>query len=81
MTQNEAILRRLQRGGILLPMEALNDPEIRTMKLATRIGELIREGNDIEKLDVLLESGKTVKGYQMRFVADSEGQGFLRMAV
>lgn len=81
MTQNEAILRRLQRGGLLLPLDALNDPDIRTMKLATRIGELISEGHDIEKMDIGLDSGKTVKGYRLRFVADSEGQGFLRMAV
>lgn len=73
MNQNDAILWRLQRGDILTPLDALNDPKIRTMKLATRISELIAQGYDIEKFDYETSSGKHVKAYRMMHV-EKNGQ-------
>lgn len=73
MNQHEGILWRLRRGDILTPLDALNDPEIRTMKLATRISELIDMGHEIDKVDYVTPSGKRVKAYSMPHV-DKNGQ-------
>lgn len=71
--QREAILWRLQRGDVLTPLDALNDPEIRSMKLATRISELIEQGHEIDKFDYVTPSGKRVKAYRMART-DKDGQ-------
>lgn len=63
--QRKAILRRLEAGDTLTPMDALNDPEIRTMKLSSRVSELIRDGVEIEKLDVETDTGKKIKAYRL----------------
>lgn len=81
MTQNDALLARLQRGGILTGWDALHDKTIGTMKLATRIGELIRQGHDIEKLDIVTSEGKRIKGYRLKIITDEVGQGLLGIAV
>ncbi|MBK8424391.1 MAG: hypothetical protein IPL30_10935 [Elusimicrobia bacterium] len=65
MSQNEAILWRLKRGDVLTPIDALNDPEIRSMRLAARIGELLDMGYDIRKANQKTETGKTVTAYYM----------------
>ena len=76
MNQNDAILWRLQRGDILTPLDALNDPDIRSMKLATRISELIAQGHEIEKFDYETESGKWVKAYRMVHVEKNGQRAF-----
>lgn len=73
MNQHEGILWRLRRGDVLTPLDALNDPEIRTMKLASRISELIEQGHEIEKFDYVTPTGKRVKAYKMAQV-DKDGQ-------
>jgi len=77
MNQHEAILWRLKRGDVLTPLEALNDPEIRSMKLATRISELIDMGHDIRKVDHRTETGKTVKAYYMPSVEENGQLGMV----
>ena len=66
MTQRQAILKRLQRGETLTPFEALHDPEIGSMRLSERIRELMRDGHDIERGRVKVESGKIVAAYKLR---------------
>lgn len=63
-SQNNAILKRLQMGHTLTPLEALNDPDIRSMRLGARIWELKKQGHPIEKVSVKT-NGKTVAGYRM----------------
>lgn len=46
-TQHKAILEYMKQGNVLTPLKALSVAG--TMKLATRIGELIREGYPIVK--------------------------------
>jgi len=73
MNQNDGILWRLQRGDILTPLDALNDPEIRSMKLASRVSELIQMGHKIIKFDFTTNTGKRVKAYRMAQV-EQDGQ-------
>ena len=47
MTQHERILDYIDRFGSITPMEAFMDLGIK--KLATRIGEISRNGHKIEK--------------------------------
>lgn len=68
MNQNEAILQRLQSGVTLTPLDALNDPEIRAMRLSERIREIQKQGYDIEHLRVKTATGKTVAGYRMKMI-------------
>lgn len=79
MTQNEAILRRLRNGEVLTPLEALNDPEIRAMRLSERIREIEKHGYEIEHLRVKTPTNKTVAGYLLKTDIDENGQRFMRM--
>jgi DNA recombination-dependent growth factor C len=65
MTQTEAILNRLKQGRLLTPIDALNDPEIRSFRLAARIQDLRRQGLEIETVKIHTESGKTLAGYRL----------------
>lgn len=77
MNQHEGILWRLRRGDVLTPLDALNDPHIRTMKLSTRCGELIEMGHEIEKFDYVTPTGKRVKAYRMPHVDKNTQRGLL----
>lgn len=57
MTQRQRILRYIDDFGSITPMEAFQDLGI--TKLATRVSELIRDGERIEKIP---EAGKNRYG-------------------
>lgn len=63
ITQQNKILALLKRGYILTPADAYR--EVGTMKLATRVGELIRKGHPILKIWKPLPNGKKVMSYKM----------------
>ena len=71
MTQDEAILWRLQRGDILTQLDTLNDPNIRCLRLAARIWELKGQGHPIETINITTDTGKTIAGYRMRPVEEN----------
>ena len=64
MTQRKRILSYLSQGKIMTPLDGLSVAG--TMKLATRIGELIREGHPIEKEWLTTASGKRIMSYRLR---------------
>ena len=74
MNQNAAILRRLDMGDTLTPIDALNDPDIRSFRLAARIKDLRDDKHDIETVAVELPNGKVVAGYRKRVFVDPNGQ-------
>lgn len=63
MTQHERIIDYLEKCGSITPMDAFNDLGI--TKLATRIGELKREGYEFEQE---LESGKNRFGEKVHYM-------------
>lgn len=67
-TQKETILRSLQMGLTLIPLDALR--EFGCNRLAARICELRQEGHDIEadSVSVFNQFGGTVKVAQYRMV-------------
>jgi len=69
-SQTDIILKRLQQGRILTPLDALDDPEIRSLRLGARIWELKKDGYDIETMTVKTESGKHVAAYKLRWKAE-----------
>lgn len=75
-SQKIAILKRLERGDTITGLDALNDPDIRTMKLATRISELISQGHKIDKIDVETPSGKRIKAYKIHRPMDGDQSVF-----
>lgn len=64
-TQRKKILEHLSQGFIMTPLDGLRVAG--TMKLATRIGELIRAGYPIEKEWLPLPDGKKVMSYRLSF--------------
>lgn len=64
MTQRKRILSYLSQGFIMTPLDGLSVAG--TMKLSTRIGELIREGHPIEKEWLTTSSGKRIMSYRMK---------------
>ena len=62
-TQQQKILDYLSTGATLTPYKAIEVAG--TMKLATRIGELIRKGYPIIKKPYVTPSGKRVMSYHM----------------
>ena len=72
MSQESAILAKLERGETITPIEALN--ECGCFRLAARIKELRNEGHDIETLDIKLDNGKAVAGYRLRRRVEANGQ-------
>ena len=65
MTQRERILRYIDDFGSITPMEAFMDLGI--TKLATRVSELIRDGERIEKEQVSGKNRYGDKTYYMRY--------------
>ena len=62
-TQQKAILEYMEQGNVLTPLKALSIAG--TMKLATRIGELIRQGYPIVKEWYITPGGKKVMSYRL----------------
>lgn len=62
-TQHKKIIEYLSKGNVLTPLEAIDVAG--TMKLATRIGELIRQGYPIIKEWYKVPNGKKVMSYRM----------------
>lgn len=62
-TQHRRILEYLKTGKVLTPLQALGVAG--TMKLATRVGELIKQGYPIVKEWYRTPSGKRVMSYRM----------------
>jgi len=65
MTQNEHILRILEKGRSLTPIEALN--EVGTIKLATRVSELRSSGHQVK--DEWVDDPLTGKRYKRYFMS------------
>ena len=65
MTQHERIIKHMRLFGYITPMQAFNYLGI--TKLSTRIGELIREGYDIEKEKVTSHNRYGEKCHFMRY--------------
>jgi len=68
LSQKEQIRKALEAGETLTPLDALK--RFGTMKLTTRISELIDENFPIKKEWVRTESGKKVMSYRMATVLD-----------
>lgn len=66
-TQHEAILKHLRNGRKLTPLDAMTLPDIKSMKLSSRIGEIRKSmlNKDESILDAWTKvpSGKKVKVY------------------
>ena len=62
-TQQKKILEYLSEGHVLTPLKALSVAG--TMKLSTRVGELIRQGYPIVKEWYTTPSGKRVMSYRL----------------
>ena len=62
-TQQKAILEYMKQGNVLTPIKALSIAG--TMKLATRVGELIRQGYPIVKEWYTTPGGKKVMSYRL----------------
>lgn len=77
MSQEVEILRRLETGVTLTPIEALADPEIKSFRLAARIESLRKAGYDIETVPVHTGTGKTVAGYRLKRRVEQSGQVLL----
>ena len=63
MSQKAAILKHLQRGRILTPVEALE--LFGTFRLSERCRELEREGATIQRGWVLTQGGARVRSYRL----------------
>lgn len=74
MSQEAEILRRLETGVTLTPIDALSDPDIRSFRLAARIDGLRKAGHDIETVPVHTGTGKTVAGYRLKRIIEPSGQ-------
>lgn len=74
LSQNEAILFRLKRGEVLTAFDALNDPDIRSFRLAARIKDLKQQGHDIETVRTETSRGVYVAAYKLRTRVESNGQ-------
>lgn len=66
-SQQKKILEYLSKGHTLTPIQAIDVAG--TMKLATRISELIRQGYPIVKEWYRTPSGKKVMSYRLMVVA------------
>jgi hypothetical protein len=77
MSQEIEILRRLETGVTLTPIDALADPEIRSFRLAARIDSLRKLGHSIETVHVHTGTGRTVAGYRLKRIIDKSGQVLL----
>lgn len=62
-SQKEQIKDALLRGEVITPMDALR--KFGTMKLTTRVSELIRDGFPVVKKWVKLPNGKQVMSYKI----------------
>lgn len=62
-TQQKKILEYLNAGSVLTPIKALEVAG--TMKLSTRVGELIRKGYPIIKEWYKIPNGRRVMSYRM----------------
>jgi hypothetical protein len=74
MSQEVEILRRLETGVTLTPIDALTDPEIRSFRLAARIDGLRKAGHDIETVPVHTGTGKIIAGYRIKRRTEPSGQ-------
>jgi len=63
MSQSDDILKALQRGERLTPLDALT--QYNCMRLASRISDLKREGHTIYARTIKTPSGKAVSEYWM----------------
>ena len=70
MTQHERIIEYMRLFGSITPMQAFIDLGI--TKLSTRIGELIRDGYDIEKEKVTARNRFGEKCSFMRYTLKEE---------
>lgn len=66
-SQQKKILEHLSKGYTLTPFQAID--VVGTMKLATRISELIRQGYPIVKEWYRTPSGKKVMSYRLMMEA------------
>jgi len=64
MSQDDLILKALQRGDKLTPLDAMQEP-YRCMRLASRISALRQKGEPIHDRWFATPSGKRVKQYYM----------------
>lgn len=74
MSQVDAILKRLSRGDALSALDALNDPEIRCMRLSARIEDIEKMGHVIEKVMIESPEGKRYAKYRLARLIEPSGQ-------
>lgn len=75
MTQEEAILHRLEMGETITPLDALR--EVGSFRLGARIWDLKKKGHNIEKISVKTTGGAVVAGYRFPRIVDPSGQGVM----
>lgn len=61
--QNKAILEYLSKGNKLTPLDALE--MFNTWSLSSRISDLKKQGHNIDKVMITVNSGKRVAQYKM----------------
>lgn len=81
MSQELSILRRLESGVTLTPIDALADPEIRSFRLAARIDSLRKAGHDIETVPIHTGSGTKVAGYRLKRIIEPSGQVLMSLLI
>jgi len=71
MSQSDEILKALQHGDRLTPLDALT--RFNCMRLASRISDLKQKGNTIHTRTIQTPSGKSVSEYWMEVKSDLFG--------
>jgi len=77
LSQEIEILRRLEPGVTLTPIDALADPDIKSFRLAARIENFRKDGHPIETVPVHTGTGKTVAEYRLKRRVEPSGQFIL----
>ena len=75
MSQEVEILRKLESGATLTPLDALR--EFGCFRLAARCLELKRAGHDIETIRIQTPNGASVAGYRLKRTIEKSGQVLL----
>ena len=75
MSQESEILRRLESGVTITPLDVLR--EFGCFRLAARIEEIRKIRKDIETIPVRTVTGKCVAGYRLKRIIEPSGQVLL----
>ena len=77
MSQEDELLKRLEKGDLITKLDALNDPNIRCFNLPGRIKDLRKRGIFTETEMVKIDSGKRIGVYKLARRVEPIGQVLL----